>query len=386
MHIKIKKKFLFIIFCCFLFLSANFCSALILEAQYPTITSTGSKLVSGTDIQLPQYFKYMFDLGMFVGFFAVFLSFIIAGVLFFISPVSPDARAMAKDRVSGAISGLLILLTLYLIVTTINPQLAFFNFGRPEKAPPPPDPETPAGVYLYNQPDCSAGDSTYLTSSSQDLGALKNRINGANIVQHPNENVYYVAMLYDTVNYRGRCQWINPQINNKCQQAPSFANSASVYQYNPEPNGDGIYFYFNSGFNKDGGYLKIYNSQIRGIYIERLNNLKFTGDGNSQCTVPEENRICVSWNEKGVCVKKECPDLSGENITSIKIKGNYIVFLIYFDPNTDKQFGPWTFCQAFPTADDASKEGPNQIKWESARNNNNGMLPNWMVIIPVAAK
>ena len=73
----------------------------------------------------------------------------------------------------------------------------------------------------------------------------------------------------------------------------------------------------------------------------------------------------------------------GENITSVKIRGNYLVLLAYVDEiNDDKTNGPWTFCQAFPTKDDQTKTGPSQIKWEKVRNMITGQLPNYLVIIP----
>ena len=358
-----------------------------LEVNYPQLI-TGASI--GINTQLPEYLKYIFDFGMFLGFFSVFISFIWAGALYLLSPAMPDALANAKDRVSGAISGLLILATFYLIMTTINPDLVILKLNKLDAVPPAPDPQTPAGVYFYNPSDCS-GDSSVKTSSVPDLGDLKNRINSVNIAQHPGENLYYVAILYDEINYSGMCKYINPVSG--CQSSAEgitpFADSASVHQFDHSPNGDGVYFYRKSYFNSDGGVLKIANSDIQNsnsagkIYVVKLENLEFK-DYSGGCTVPEAEQDCADWDEKGNCAQKKCPNLSGENITSIKIKGNYLVLLVYFDETKDGEYGPWTFCQAFPTKDDVTKNGPNQIKWESIRNT--GRLPNYMVIIPVKQK
>src|SRR3989344_1985989 len=122
---KNYKKLRFLFFCCFLIVFLSLPAVKIfaanLEVDYPTLI-TGAKVDSNTD--LPNYLKYIFDAGIFLGFFSVFLSLIWAGVLYLLSPAMPDALANAKDRVSGAISGLLILATFYLIMTTINPNLA----------------------------------------------------------------------------------------------------------------------------------------------------------------------------------------------------------------------------------------------------------------------
>ena len=99
--------------------------------------------------------------------------------------------------------------------------------------------------------------------------------------------------------------------------------------------------------------------------------------------MPEEDRVCVEYDENMQCTKKECPNLSGENISSIEIGGNYLVLLVYFGPS-DKQ-SIWSYCQAYPSLRDINKDGPQQIKWDAIRNNR-GQNPNYIVIIPVAEK
>ncbi len=85
----------------------------------------------------------------------------------------------------------------------------------------------------------------------------------------------------------------------------------------------------------------------------------------------------------GKCIDWKCPPLGKKNISSIKISGDYLVLLVYSSPS-DKQFGPWTYCQAFPAIDDVNKEGPQQIKWDAIRNM--GQDPNFIIIIPVIEK
>ena len=61
----------------------------------------------------------------------------------------------------------------------------------------------------------------------------------------------YVSILYDTVNLQGKCQVIDP--TNKIQscktESSPFANSAAIFQYDPQPKGDGVYFYRKDCFN-----------------------------------------------------------------------------------------------------------------------------------------
>ncbi|MDP3882974.1 MAG: hypothetical protein Q8Q48_02875 [Candidatus Staskawiczbacteria bacterium] len=351
-----------------------------LEVDYPTIS--GYKPSAESD--LTQYLKYVFDFGIFVGFFAVVLSLIIAGVFYLISPASPNARAMAKDRLSGAFSGLLILALLYLIITTINPQLAIFKMDKLEEIPPPPDPGKQPGVYFYKDSTCPEDEKANpYTSDIKDIGPdLRNKVNEIDIVQGSDA---YMAIIFDNINFWGKCQYINP--NSKCNGVDRFTASASILKAEFSPVGDGIYLYRKSNFDKEGGFYKIPVSDIKGGYIESLDKLKFTDnskrsrDNPEGCTVPEEERDCSKWNNKNECIEKQCPTLAGENITSMELKGNYYVLLVYFSPG-DTPAGPWTLCQGFPTLDDVNKTGPVQIKWKSIRNDS-GKIPNYIIALPI---
>ena len=204
-----------------------------------------------------------------------------------------------------------------------------------------------------------------------DLGTLKDKVRSVGIVQGDNS---YVSILYDTINFQGKCQYLNP--NQSCQTVPSFGNSASVDKYDFSPNGDGVYFYRKSYFDDSGGYYKVSNSQIHGIYIESLENLTFEG-------VPKAEQDCIQYDASGECTENgwQAPTLGGENISSVKIKGDYLVLFVYFGPQ-DSSSGPWTYCQAFPTMDDVNKIGPQQIKWDAIRNKK-GVVPNYVIIIPI---
>ena len=399
---KILKKnwfcFFVVFFVCligFLCLPANKVSAL--EVDYPVI-KIGAIESSVTDqSDLAQYLKYVFDIGIFIGFFAVFLSLIWAGVLYFLSPVVPNALANAKDRISGAISGLLILVLLYLIITTINPALAIFKIGKLSSPPPPPEPAQtqPAGVNFYTSNDCSENANNYI-ANVQDFGtSLTNKINSAMVVSDPEKSLYYLSVLYDESNYWGKCQYIVSA--QKCLKV-NFGASASIYPFDFEPNGNGVYFYrksFNNAKGKEdnlnGGFLKITNSEIKNkakdgyFYVGKLDKLTFTGNSSNynnpnDCTVPKEEQDCVQWDNKGKCLNYKCPTLAEKNISSIKINGDYIILLVYFAPS-DNNNGPWTYCQAFPGINDVNKNGPQQIKWEAVRSR--GQDPNFIIIIPI---
>jgi hypothetical protein len=93
--------------------------------------------------------------------------------------------------------------------------------------------------------------------------------------------------------------------------------------------------------------------------------------------VPQEEQNCTKYDKNGICTNRNPQSLSGENISSVIIDGNYLALFVYVAPD-----GKWTSCQEFPTSDDINKTGPQQIKWQPIRNNE-GVIPNYIAIIPI---
>lgn len=395
---------LFFLFFGFFYLSISKVSANGLEVSYPTLS--GQTLSSGTEF--PDYVKYLFNLGMFLGFSSVFLSLMLSGAMYLISPIKPNFLSAAKERISGAMSGLLILLTIYLIITTINPQLSILNLNKPQAIPPPPAPKQAPGVYLYNTAtDCPGKPAQIVTTKNvPDFGeVLRNKLQAVGVVQDPNDTqTAFMTIVYSNTNFWGKCQEITTTesgIDQTCENSPlNWAASASVYKYDFNPAGEGVYFYRQSYFNDCGGYFEVSNDDIinapNGVYVKKLDDLSFLKPDNppadaqincpsppdDDCTVPKEDRDCIAYDKYGDCTKTDCPKLGGENISSVKISpaGNYLVLFVYFAPG-DTPAGPWTSCQEFPTVDDVNLVGPQQMKWQNIRNDK-GLLPNYVIIFP----
>ncbi len=383
-----KQKKLFIIFLsllalCFLFFS--FAKVLALEVQYPPIhppdNKGGETLTPNSD--LPSYARYIFYIALFIGFFSVFVSLLIAGVAYLAgaSFFNESILANAKDRVAGALSGLLVLILCYLIITTIDPRLGFFYV-----APLPPantqsqQTKQQPGVYFNNSTSCE-NTTDPKTQSLQDLGdSLRNKVQSVQIIDDQNSNNSYFSVLYGDINFRGSCLYLESN-NNRCQQVSGSdisAGSASIYQYDFSPQGDGVYFYRKSFFDDKGGYFYVPNSKINGVYEAYLGSLRFQN-------VPENEKDCIKYDANGQCTQRSIPTLAGENISSIKINGDYVVLLSYAAPGEDCSQSLSYSCQVFPTSDDINKIGPQQIKWEQIRNFG-GVIPNCVNIFPVIAK
>lgn len=396
MSIKMKNlKFItFAILCfCYLFLNIQFAHAIALEVEYPkTILGT---TITG-DSNLSQYVKYIFEAGVSLGLIIVVITFAVAGVLYFLSPI-PNSIPKAKEMLSGATSGLLILVLAYLIMTTINPSLRLLSTTTIEIPKISTSPQQSYGLQLFRQAGCPGSPNTF-PYGAKDIGDLKNLINSAQIAQNTNDGVYYIGILYDNTNNWGKCQYIDP--NKGCQKTNISVASATVYEYDFSPSGSGIILYRNAfgkvtgkEANKNNGYLRISQGDIGGLYWQELKNLSFTGDSirqpdittspndNSSCTVPYPERDCVKWSDAGLCVARRCPILDKEAISSIELNGDYLVVLIYIDPNDNTDAYTYSYCQAFPIDDDINEYGPQQIKWDAIRSS--GRQPNYLLIIPV---
>lgn len=372
---KTNNKILLFFICGLFLISAGFVLSASLEVEYPA--STSGIVLTDTSTPLPLFFKYIFEIGTFLGFVAAVYSLSYAGVLYLMSPAKPELLSSAKDRVFGAISGILILIMTYLIVTTINPQLAIFQISELEEVPDFVS-EKSAGVYFYKSTDCS-DEPIFATTNILDFKEKNNLINSVLIINKPDNA--FVSTIYGNPGLFGKCLYVNPNTTT-CQTIDNLANSASVRIYNFKNNSDGkITFFRKPFFNKDGGFLEIPDSFISDkdtIFMADLSTLTFADS--SGCNVPISEQLCEKWNNNGDCIQKKCPTLAGKEISSIKIEGNYIIKFVYFDPK-DPSKGPFTYCQEFPTPNDADKEGPKQIKWEKIYNQPN--LANWIYIYPI---
>jgi len=398
-----KHPFLFFLLFSFFFLAfSGPCLAVPLEGTYPTIPGTPELTAAST---LPQYLNYLFNFGMMIGFTAVVITLIIGGIIYVFSTINPGARAVAKDRISGAITGFGILLFVYIIAVTINPQLVIFKFDwtLPPLTFPPADQGDTSRVDLCIGNNCQTdplptGQASFysLKESASDLNIFTNKINSINIRDYSPSgsctganDTCYIAILHDLVNYQGRCQYFSYGACNA--NIEPFAASASIFKYKPNPSGAGVTFYRNP-FGGPGGAFTVENSDIAGIYQAQLKDLTFMGwvpDPNDPsapptwgCTVPKKEQDCTAWKFDGTCEigARRCPTLANKNISSISINGDYAVILLYLAESSASPY-QWTACQVYPTVDDIRKGGPHQIKWDYIINHGNS--PNWVVILPI---
>jgi hypothetical protein len=120
----------------FFLISAGF--VLAMEIDYPQVP--GATAPSAKD--LPGYIRYIFNFSIWIAGFVAFAVMIAGGVRYLTSAGNPSVTGDAKDQIFAGILGLIILLSSYIILSTLNPQLLFFDItvlklGTPPEAPEP---------------------------------------------------------------------------------------------------------------------------------------------------------------------------------------------------------------------------------------------------------
>ncbi|MBZ9578246.1 hypothetical protein KJA14_00020 [Patescibacteria group bacterium] len=120
-----KKKLLFLLILS-VTLGTSF-KVLALETTWPT-SPLGTDLTD--DSTLTDMVRYFYEWGIFVGGIAFFISLLIGGFLYLTSMGNPARMSEAKNRVFSALIGLVLLLCIYLILNTINPELTILTMPK----------------------------------------------------------------------------------------------------------------------------------------------------------------------------------------------------------------------------------------------------------------
>ncbi len=147
-----NKKFAIFLFSCLfsLFLSSN--CALALEINYPQVPGAVPpqeflKTASSEQI-LSLYFLYIYNLAIWLSGIIAFGAFLYGCFLYFFSFGKPERIASAKNQITYTFLGLLVLLSSFLIMKTINTELVILEMPkfepieqieRPEIASVPPE-------------------------------------------------------------------------------------------------------------------------------------------------------------------------------------------------------------------------------------------------------
>ena len=133
-----KKFFAIVIVSIMLFSLANFAFAQNkepeqdrkLEIEYPEVAGEKPEQVT---ILVSEYVKYIFNLLIWISGIVALMSLIIGGIFYLTSAGEPEKLSKAKKQILAAFFGIVILLSSYLILTTINPDLVSLEMSTLEE-------------------------------------------------------------------------------------------------------------------------------------------------------------------------------------------------------------------------------------------------------------
>ncbi len=127
------RKYFFIFISISLFLpaisSAVSCNGTenLLNLCYPTLGPTGSGITVGLGMDLNQLISWFYYFIVGISGFAAFVMLVWGGFDWLTSAGSPSKITEAKDKISSALVGLLLILASFLILQVINPELTTLN-------------------------------------------------------------------------------------------------------------------------------------------------------------------------------------------------------------------------------------------------------------------
>ena len=258
---KINKKFIiFSILIAFgiLFISSAF-AATNLEVNYPNLNINGVYTPKTTETSVPALVKYIFYLSLIIGVIIVTLVLIYNGFIFITSTGSPEKMKDAKEGITAALFGLLILVSSVVVLKLVNPQLAIMKIQKQE-------PKQGVALSLTNG---SETEKEYIGVSISNLEERFPKLKSGNNyhlsqiqVLNPSE---IKVILYSDANYKGTSQEF---IDNSTHDISGNWKSLKI-----KPVGPGIYLYGDSqeyyfmssnpsflDFNNKAKFIKIKNS------------------------------------------------------------------------------------------------------------------------------
>lgn len=249
-----------------------------LEVQYPTVPGTvAPTTVEGT--QLPEYVKYIFNFAIALAGLVAFGVLVWGGIRYLTSAGDPSKLSDTKDQIFAAFLGLIILLSSYLILTTINPQLVIFEIKEITGVEVRPTP----GVWLCKTDvNLESQDPEEQQKITKECLSLTTKMNLPDEFNNKIKNVYfagsqYGVILHEDENFKDDCQVF------ESPGAVTISNPSSAIPFikNLSPQG-GIILYEETDFNEGLEGKKSQGPYGVGLYAPDMSparSIKVEGNG-----------------------------------------------------------------------------------------------------------
>ncbi len=238
-----------------LFLTDKFCFAL--EVPLP-----------GNSEDLPNYIKTVFDLIIGIAGAIAVLAFIIGAIRYLTSAGSPEKMGEAKKTIFSAVVGLVLLLSSFLIMMTINPKLTELKVHEIK-------PITIAGVYLTGGDKRVPCPAAVFDSNELAPGLESVLIDCPTKEDGTEEERTYLLIKYTEPGLRGT----NTTETLECGESGSIAKSFKVQRKWP-----GVYLYKDANCQNISSFTRLTGSvrRLGSITKQETNCLEIFNEGNEE--------------------------------------------------------------------------------------------------------
>jgi hypothetical protein len=211
-----------------------------LEVSLPSIADNPK--ITETPL-LPDYVKYVFNFAIGIAGLVAFLSLIYGGFRHLTSAGNPAALKDANDQIFAGIIGLIVILSSWFILTTVNPLLVVIDPQYDVKELP--GSITMSGVYLCKTDSEEAVDNCDGPFTSDQDGLSSGFNDETRYVRFVNsENTRYGAVLHKDSNLRGDCEILLSSGNEKevylMNKLGGEASSVSIIRLDPSISGGSV--------------------------------------------------------------------------------------------------------------------------------------------------
>ncbi|MDD3386694.1 MAG: hypothetical protein PHX92_02080 [Candidatus Pacebacteria bacterium] len=306
----------------------------VLAAEYPII---GGIDINSPDVTAADFIIYTFNLLTAIGSLFAVIMVITAGLEWVSAYGNPSTINKAKKKIIIAFSGLLILLSSYLALNVIDPDILKLNFqDLSEQEVTEVEVPDAEGVYLYNKAGFE-GDKLILTDSLASIiksGFFEN-VKSIKIIN--SGNVKWGAILFADVEledrtisgteYEGNCTYISSDF--------SSLNSSSGKENNP-PVGENklsSIIVFRGSVGGDVTVYNSYNCQLRNINYCREDKEDDKFEESEPC-LKEEEQVCHINTNEFKNIEEVCPEFKWDIIS---IKANKDTGILFKDGNSEEK-------------------------------------------------
>jgi len=307
----------------------------VLATNYPVI---GGIDINSADTTAADFIIYTFNLLTAVGSLLVAIIIIMSGLEWVSAYGNPETINKAKKKIVLAFSGLIVLLSSYIIINTIDPNILNINIEDLSQQEIT-EVEVPkgSGVYLFNKAGFQ-GDELLIQKSLASVLEPKFVENVKSIKIINSGNVKWGAILFSDIEleedrfisgteYEGNCTYISSDF--------SSLNSSSGKENNP-PVGENklsSIIVFRGSVGGDVTVYNSYNCQLRNINYCREDKEDDKFEESEPC-LKEEEQVCHINTNEFKNIEEVCPEFKWDIIS---IKANKDTGILFKDGNSEEK-------------------------------------------------